>query len=345
MRLLPFLPDSPTLLPGSPTRTLCHAPLCFSPPSSPLLAASPWRPTGGAASRETLHQFSFPPSKLASFFLSIFLLSLCGIQKTGNYLRFSSPAYEPELPKLSFTYSLFAQQRVRPQHQLTMDKQSSLRVRKTRQPLGDASWRVNHGAADRASGPRQSVHRQTSPPAKIKKEDPVRSNLPPVAKSPAQSEKYPSSLVESVHTDNRLSAMTYDSGDPAPSPAPSEVKRESQFSNISSTASSIRARKTHIGPWQLGKTLGKGSSARVRAARHRVTHQLAAVKIVAKSTSQLTQAGSLAQLAKVENSQPVMADGVRRIPLAIEREVAIMKLIEHPNIVRMFDIWENRSEM
>jgi serine/threonine protein kinase len=128
-------------------------------------------------------------------------------------------------------------------------------------------------------------------------------------------------------------------------PAPVAAKRASQFSNMSSSASSIRARKTHIGPWQLGKTLGKGSSARVRQARHRDTHELAAVKIVAKQTAHLTQAGSLAKLDKIENGQPVTANGVRRIPLAIEREVAIMKLIEHPNIVKMYDIWENRSEM
>jgi serine/threonine protein kinase len=95
----------------------------------------------------------------------------------------------------------------------------------------------------------------------------------------------------------------------------------------------------------LGKTLGKGSSARVRAARHRVTHQLAAVKIVAKSTAHLTQAGSLAKLDKLESSQPTTAEGFRRMPLAIEREVAILKLIQHPNIVRLYDIWENRSEM
>lgn len=146
-------------------------------------------------------------------------------------------------------------------------------------------------------------------------------------------------MVEPGHADKRHSAMTQDSYTTV------EGKRASKVSNASSTASSVRPRKTHIGPWQLGKTLGKGSSARVRAARHRVTHQFAAVKIVAKSTAHLTQAGSLAQLDKIESSQPVAADGVRRMPLAIEREVAVLKLIEHPNIVKLYDIWENREEM
>jgi serine/threonine protein kinase len=38
-------------------------------------------------------------------------------------------------------------------------------------------------------------------------------------------------------------------------------------------------------------------------------------------------------------------DGIRRMPVGIEREVAIMKLIQHPNIMKLYDIWENRTEM
>ncbi|EFW99101.1 serine/threonine-protein kinase [Grosmannia clavigera kw1407] len=104
-------------------------------------------------------------------------------------------------------------------------------------------------------------------------------------------------------------------------------------------------KKSHIGPWQLGKTLGKGSSARVRAARHCVTQQDVAVKIIAKKTARMTQSGSIAILDQVDSSLPENIDGVRRMPLAIEREVAILKLIEHPNIVKLYDIWENRNEI
>lgn len=95
----------------------------------------------------------------------------------------------------------------------------------------------------------------------------------------------------------------------------------------------------------MGKTLGKGSSARVRAARHSVTQQTVAVKIIAKRTAQITQAGSIAKLDLVDSTQPENPTGVRRMPLAIEREVAILKLIEHPNIIKLYDIWENRNEM
>jgi serine/threonine protein kinase len=95
----------------------------------------------------------------------------------------------------------------------------------------------------------------------------------------------------------------------------------------------------------LGKTLGKGSSARVRLCRHTVTNQLAAVKIVNRRMAYLVQDSSLAALSKWDSSLPDQIDGEMRVPMAIEREVAILKLIEHPNIMKLYDIWENRSEV
>lgn len=124
-----------------------------------------------------------------------------------------------------------------------------------------------------------------------------------------------------------------------------ENKRLSQASYASSASSRSRNYKTHIGPWQLGKTLGKGSSARVRLCRHNITHELAAVKIVNRRMAYLVQDSSLAALSKWDNSMPERLNGEMRVPMSIEREVAILKLIEHPNIMKLYDIWENRSEM
>lgn len=129
---------------------------------------------------------------------------------------------------------------------------------------------------------------------------------------------------------------------------PQEVddRRLSQASYDSSSSSrSKKNYKTHIGPWQLGKTLGKGSSARVRLCRHNITGQMAAVKIVNRRMAYLVQDSSLAALSKWDSSLPDQADGEMRVPMAIEREVAILKLIEHPNIMKLYDIWENRSEV
>ena len=73
--------------------------------------------------------------------------------------------------------------------------------------------------------------------------------------------------------------------------------------------------------------------------------QEAAIKIVQKKCAQISQAGSLAALDQAESAQPTPEDGTRRMPIGVEREVAIMKLIQHPNIMKLYDIWENRTEM
>lgn len=126
--------------------------------------------------------------------------------------------------------------------------------------------------------------------------------------------------------------------------AATDSKRSSQISTASSATSDGKNIKKFIGPWKLGKTLGEGSTARVRLAKNRNTQQMAAIKIVQKKNAHLSQAGSLANL---EYSEPLHdeGDGVRRMPIGIEREVAIMKLIQHPNIMKIYDIWENRTEM
>lgn len=40
--------------------------------------------------------------------------------------------------------------------------------------------------------------------------------------------------------------------------------------------------------------------------------------------------------------------GVRqndKMLLGIEREIVIMKLIEHPNVMRLYDVWETTSDL
>ncbi|PTB43990.1 hypothetical protein M441DRAFT_44106 [Trichoderma asperellum CBS 433.97] len=152
---------------------------------------------------------------------------------------------------------------------------------------------------------------------------------------------------QSIRRDSRGQAVAYDAYNPTTQkPQPAEAtKRLSQASYASTSSSQSRKNyKTHIGPWQLGRTLGKGSSARVRLCRHSITHQMAAVKIVNRRMAYLVQDSSLAALSKWDSSLPEV-NGEMRVPVAIEREVAILKLIEHPNIMKLYDIWENRSEI
>ncbi|KAK4548136.1 hypothetical protein LTR36_010005 [Oleoguttula mirabilis] len=124
-----------------------------------------------------------------------------------------------------------------------------------------------------------------------------------------------------------------------------DSKRNSAISTTSTNASG-RRRKTYIGHWQLGKTIGKGGCSRVRVVRHRFRDQYGAVKIITRSTAESTRAQSLANLIDSTNgSNSLSPPGHKPIPYGLEREIAIMKLLEHPNIVRLYDVWENRNEL
>ncbi|OTA61429.1 Pkinase-domain-containing protein, partial [Hypoxylon sp. EC38] len=103
-------------------------------------------------------------------------------------------------------------------------------------------------------------------------------------------------------------------------------------------------RKTHIGPWSLGRTLGCGSTARVRLVKHTSTGDYAAVKILSRSGIPHTQPSSIANLDKWDRTRSEYKLE-KRMPINVEREVAIMKLIDHPNIVKLYDIWESRAEI
>ncbi|CAK4031664.1 serine threonine- kinase HSL1 [Lecanosticta acicola] len=124
-----------------------------------------------------------------------------------------------------------------------------------------------------------------------------------------------------------------------------DSKRNSAISTTSTNASS-RRRKTYIGHWQLGKTIGKGGCSRVRVVRHRYRDQFGAVKIITRSVAESTRAQSLANLIEsTRGSSSFTPTGYKPIPYGLEREIAVMKLLEHPNIVRLFDVWENRNEL
>jgi serine/threonine-protein kinase HSL1, negative regulator of Swe1 kinase len=121
----------------------------------------------------------------------------------------------------------------------------------------------------------------------------------------------------------------------------SDQKRNSAASNTSTLNSNPPAgkgRKRTIGPWHLGATIGKGGTSTVRLVRHMVTGQKAVAKIVSKHDAERARAVSMAHLQAVD-------PGDRVIPFGLEREVTIMKLLKHKNIVQLYDVWENRWEM
>jgi serine/threonine-protein kinase HSL1 (negative regulator of Swe1 kinase) len=130
------------------------------------------------------------------------------------------------------------------------------------------------------------------------------------------------------------------------SAAPSDSKRNSFISTTSTNASGTgRKRKTHIGPWQLGSTVGKGGTARVRKVRHAMTGQIGVAKIIPVAMAERARAISLANLVhSAERGDPTLHFD-KAMPLGLEREIAIMKLLDHPNIVKLYDVWENKNEM
>ncbi|GAV55504.1 hypothetical protein ZYGR_0AV01350 [Zygosaccharomyces rouxii] len=141
---------------------------------------------------------------------------------------------------------------------------------------------------------------------------------------------------------------------------------ESAFSVSTTTKSSKRRSRDTVGPWKLGKTLGKGSSGRVRLAKNMETGQLAAIKIVPKkkckndpgshSSSKSTESNFSATLNTTTNTNRATTNGsnnaanaghgnVPANPYGIEREIVIMKLISHSNILGLYEVWENKSEL
>ena len=190
-----------------------------------------------------------------------------------------------------------------------------------RHPLGDATSWVNNQSI---TPPPPSDSYKSSPP-----HIPHHESLAPGGN--LQIRNNPSSSVSKAE-DKRVSAISSEDN--------RNSNRDSQISNTSTNASGKTRRKTHVGPWRLGKTVGKGASGRVRKARHAFTGQDAAIKIVSKKNAELLRSTSLAQLDTM-----IAKEGKKLIPFGIEREVVIMKLIEHPNIISLYDVWENRGEL
>ncbi|VDD81498.1 unnamed protein product [Mesocestoides corti] len=75
-----------------------------------------------------------------------------------------------------------------------------------------------------------------------------------------------------------------------------------------------------VGPYRLEKTLGKGQTGTslVKMGVHCISGRKVAVKIV--------------------NREKLSENVLQKV----EREIAIMKLIEHPNVLGLYDVYENR---
>ena len=98
-----------------------------------------------------------------------------------------------------------------------------------------------------------------------------------------------------------------------------------------------RKKKEIVGPWIMGKMLGKGTSGEVRMAKHATTGQIAAIKRVKKHPP-----GLLVEYQGISGQVRKMGG---TLPYGLEKEVAIMKLMDHPNVISLIDVWESGSEV
>src|SRR4051812_31256728 len=156
-----------------------------------------------------------------------------------------------------------------------------------RAPLGEATRRVNNSQqVQYSSSPKQSQ----IPHHESLRQDSLLQGRHGSPGSPlAQGDYYPLREFDRVGSPSssvanpRLSAISKEY-------PISNSNRNSQISTTSTNGSDGKRIKAMIGPWKLGKTLGKGATARVRLARHAYTGQEAAIKIVQKKNAQLSQA-------------------------------------------------------
>ncbi|XP_051535001.1 serine/threonine-protein kinase MARK2-like isoform X5 [Myxocyprinus asiaticus] len=95
----------------------------------------------------------------------------------------------------------------------------------------------------------------------------------------------------------------------------------SSVSRGRSLVASTAEEQPHIGNYRLLKTIGKGNFAKVKLARHVLTGKEVAVKIIDKTQ---LNSSSLQKLF---------------------REVRIMKLLNHPNIVKLFEVIETEKTL
>ncbi|KAL1304799.1 hypothetical protein AAFC00_003728 [Neodothiora populina] len=200
-----------------------------------------------------------------------------------------------------------------------------------REALGPGDSRANIDPSTKRSHAATKKTTSSSPQAPTNNQ-----NLMPTSASDARS----TSPAATSPRNERLSAIVEDSQ--------RKAKRNSEISNASTTASGSK-RKSFVGRWQLGKTIGKGGCSTVRLVRHKDTGQIGAAKIISRKMAESVRAQSLANLAdNPERSlQDLVAAGkaMPPPPPGLLREIAIMKLLDHDNIVQLFDVWENHNEL
>jgi len=110
-----------------------------------------------------------------------------------------------------------------------------------------------------------------------------------------------------------------------------ELRKPVSLQNLSSPSTRSNNNGTRIGPYLVGKTLGVGSTGRVKLGTHIETGNRVAIKIIAK-----------ASLLEKYSKDPVKQLNMNQ---KLEREITLMKLIQHPNIMQLYDVYETDRDL
>ena len=155
-------------------------------------------------------------------------------------------------------------------------------------------------------------------------------STPPIAdRSPA-----PAPVAAPIRAPEPLPELNPAQIPPAPAPAPSQQQQQQQQQQ--------QFHRKAIGDWEFTKTIGAGSMGKVKLAKHRVTQEICAIKVVTRAAKVWqrqhmndppTSDPHLLTQRKKEYEKEVARDK-RTI-----REAALGKILYHPFICRLYEMY------
>ncbi|XP_055495690.1 serine/threonine-protein kinase MARK1 isoform X3 [Leucoraja erinacea] len=149
------------------------------------------------------------------------------------------------------------------------------------------------------------------------------------------STRTPLPTVNERDTENHTSLDGYAESQSQPSKSSSRQSLPRCRNSVASTTDE----QPHIGNYRLLKTIGKGNFAKVKLARHVLTGREVAVKIIDKTQLNPTS------LQKLPGSPCPGLPTVDSRITKLFREVRIMKILNHPNIVKLFEVIETEKTL